>query len=454
MAKEEIKQLSEDFLYILYNAALKHSNVCSIIVENMKPEYLPDKQFQSINKIISIYFKANKCAPSVGILMEKVRDDLDAVELIQTINEVSYNETDDIIIDTLEEYIKDVRLKQLYQKIPQYYNKGQAEKAQDEIKKYAEWLNSFSLHASSFVDVIGSFKERYDNNVKEMEEIKQQNKLPVSRFYIDDLDEMNGGRNLRTQLTCFLAPTGVGKSHLARHIGLHAAIDDGLDVLHFQLEGSLKETTDAYSGALIEKSSYLYERGKFSENEMNRFLTMLEQYAGNIDVKSFPRFNNKVSTIDIKAGIDEYKKIYNKPPDVVIVDSMDLLTDASGRQWDNDHERHKRIAVANDLKDIAGDEDIWIVVTYQATMENRDWLNDEKNVLTEYNCAEAKGLARPMTHLISLNQSDNERKENVMRLHVAKSRFFKKGKTIKIATRYEDEVFYDKQRTLNLSKVA
>ena len=44
MAKEEIKQLSEEFLYILYNAALKRSNICGIIVENMRPEYLPDKR--------------------------------------------------------------------------------------------------------------------------------------------------------------------------------------------------------------------------------------------------------------------------------------------------------------------------------------------------------------------------------------------------------------------------
>lgn len=453
MAKDEIKHLSEDFLYILYNVALKRSNICGIIVENMKPDYLPDKQFQTINKIISIYFKANKCSPSVGILMEKVRDDLDAVELVQTINEVTYNETDEIIIDTLEEFIKDVKLKQLYAKIPSYYNKGQAEKAQDEIKKYAEWLNSFSLHSSSFIDVIGTFKERYDDNLRAMEDMKLQNKPIVSRFYVDDLDNLNGGRNLRTQLTCFLAPTGVGKSHIARHVGLHAAIDDGLNVLHFQLEGSQKEVVDAYSGALIEKSSYLYERGRLSDAEMDRFIVQMDQYAGNIDVKAFPRFNNKVTTIDIKAGIDEYKKTYGSTPDLVIIDSMDLLGDASGKTWDSDHERHKRIAVANDLKDIAGDEDLWIVVTYQATMENRDWLNDEKNVLTEYNCSEAKGLARPMTHLISMNQSDNERKENIMRLHVAKSRFFKKGNTFKIATRYEDEVFYDRQRTLNLSKV-
>ena len=33
----------------------------------------------------------------------------------------------------------------------------------------------------------------------------------------------------------------------------------------------------------------------------------------------------------------------------------------------------------------------------------------------------------PMTHLITLNQSDNEMKEDTMRLYVAKSRFFKKG---------------------------
>ena len=29
--------------------------------------------------------------------------------------------------------------------------------------------------------------------------------------------------------------------------------------------------------------------------------------------------------------------------------------------------------------------------------EDREWLNDERNVLTEYNCSEAKGLARPCT---------------------------------------------------------
>jgi replicative DNA helicase len=453
MAKEQ-RALSEEFLYLLYNSAFRKGYICGIVVENMRNDYLPDKQFQLINKVISVYYKAYKSAPSYGFVTEKINEDFDAVELLQTIKEFEYNDPEEVIISTFEEYIKDVKLKQLYAKIPQYYNKGQADKAQEEIKQYAEWLNSFSLHASKFVNVIDTFGERYNENVKAVEESRRMSKRTINRFYIDDLDEMNGGRSLRGQLSCFLASTGIGKSHIARHIGTHAAIDDGLNVLHFQLEGSEKEVVDAYSGCLVERSSYCYERGKFSAKEMEAFQKKLSQLSGNIDVRSFPKFNNKVSTVDIKNGIEEYKKIYGESPDLIIIDSMDLLTDSSGKNYDNDHERHKRIAVANDLKDLASDEDVWIVVTYQATIENKDWRNDEKNVLTEYNCAEAKGLGRPLTHLISLNQSDNEAKEQTMRLHVAKSRFFKKGATVKIATRYEDEVFYDRQRTLNMSKCA
>ena len=36
--------------------------------------------------------------------------------------------------------------------------------------------------------------------------------------------------------------------------------------------------------------------------------------------------------------------------------------------------RSKRIAVANDLKDLAADEKVWMVVTYQSTIEDREWL--------------------------------------------------------------------------------
>ena len=41
-----------------------------------------------------------------------------------------------------------------------------------------------------------------------------------------------------------------------------------------------------------------------------------------------------------------------------------------------------------------------------------------------------------------------------MRLFVAKSRFFEKGEPFRIATDYEHEQFYDRERSMNINKVA
>lgn len=447
------QKLNENFLYELYYCAFKYESVCSTIVQYMEEEYLPDVTFQQLHKLIVKYHKEYKSAPSLSVIQQAPATDYSVISLAEDIRALNDVRSVDAVIDMFGEFIKNVKLQHSYKKIGELYNNNEQDKAQKIMVDYAEWLSNFSLNDSRFVDVGATFSDRHANNKKKAEEQSNNGLSPVTRFYIDELDNRNLGRNLRKQLTCLLAATGVGKSHAARHIGV-GSCRDGLHVLHFQLEGSEEEVLDAYSGALIERSAYNFERGRFSDLEMSKLMQKIDSFFGTIVVRSFPRFNNQVSTVDIKNGIIGYIKKYNRKPDVVIIDSMDLLTDSSKRNWDAAHERNKRIAVANDLKDLAGDENVWIVATYQATIENRDFLNDEKNVLTEYNCAEAKGLSRPCTHLISLNQSDSERRENTMRLHVAKSRFFAKGEPFKIATDYDNEVFYDKPRTLNIQACA
>ena len=446
----KISPLSTEFLYELYATALRQDHLCAIVSQHMRSEYLPDRSFQRIQKVIASHYHTYKHTPSYAILSQTFHDDVDALELIDTFREYDEGQSIEVMTDMLESYIKGVRLQKVYVEVGKLYNDNQQEKAEDVLRKYAEWVAGFTLKSSSFVNVAETFMERYEANKRREFEEEQSGAAKVIRFYIPFLDALNGGRNLRGQLTCFLASTGVGKSHIAKWIGVRANIDDNLNVLHFQLEGSEEEALNAYSGGLISKNAYYYEKGKIHDAEMKHYQKMIESYGGSIVVRSYPRFNAQVSTLDIKNGISEYRKLEGHSPDIVIIDSMDLLTDARHRNWGAEHERAKRIAVANDLKDLAADEKVWMVVTYQSTIEDRDWLNNESNVLTEYNCSEAKGLARPCTHLISLNQSSAERKENVMRLHIAKSRFFKKGATIKIATDYDNEVFYDSQRTDSL----
>lgn len=446
--------LSPEFLYSLYACALQHENICVLLVNNMRGEYLPDHTFQKIQNALSTHYRTYHEIPTYAVLSQIFVDDLEALELIDTFREYDQGQNSEVLIDLLEKYIKGVRLQAVYQDVGRLYNENKQEQAQHALTEYAKWVSEFTLKASQFVDVGATFEERFLENRKLDKEEELSKDSKVTRFYIPYLDSLNAGRNLRGQLTCILASTGVGKSHVAKWIGSRADIDDGLHVLHFQLEGSQAEALNAYSGALIGRNAFFYERGKISDREFAHYKQLVSSYAGNIQVRCYPLFNSQVSTLDIKNGIIDYRKFNGYNPDIVIVDSMDLLTDSQQRRWDSEHERMKRVTVAKELKDLATDENVWIVATYQSTIENRDWLNNENNVLTEYNCSEAKGLARPCTHLISLNQTAAEMSDSVMRLHIAKSRFFPKGDTIKVATNYDEEIFCDIQRTMSLNNNA
>lgn len=450
MSKDIKNVLTEEFLAELYNAAFDNDYLCSVICQYMQDEYLPDKQYQMLNNALKTFYREHKQAPRYGVIKQILSSSRAVSELFDDIKSMAVGADPDALRDQFENYLKLVRFKKIYKEIGKKYENGDGLSAILEFQDEARKLSQFTLAPDEFVDVAATFESRLnENRAKHEEDTKLK---AVTRFYIDELDEKNHGRNLRTQLTIALAMSGVGKSHYARWVGANAAYNDGLNVLHFQLEGSASEVLDAYSASLVKARTFEYENGTMNSHLIEIFRKQMENYAGTLKVKAYPKFGKEVSTIDIHNGCDDYKKKYGYYPDVIIIDSLDLLSDSSGKSWDNKTLRFKRIAVAKDLKDIAADVNAWVFATYQATIEDPEWVNNEKNVLNGYNLSEAKGLQRPCTHLISLNQSVNEEKEHTMRLYVAKSRFFPKGSPFRICTDYEHEIFYDRGATLNLSK--
>lgn len=442
--------LSEEFLMDLFRTCMDDSYVLSVMYANLKSEHLPDRDSITLFQALKKYYGEHKQTPPFSAIREAISGNNSAVRLLTNI----YESTDGLetrnCVNMLEEYLKRVTFQKYYKQAGDVYNKGGYDKAFATLSEYMEWARSFSLSDAEYTNIIQTFADRFQKNRIKNNTIGKCR--PITRFYIDELDVRNGGRDLRTQLTCILAPTGIGKTHAARWIGRNACFD-GFNVLHIQLEGSKEEVENAYSASLVSCNSFRYEHGTLRDADVERMVQEIKNISGRLYVRTYPKFNSHVSTIQIKEAIAEFSERYNIKPDVIIIDSMDLLTDASGRRYGENGERHKRIAVANDLKDLAADENVWMVVTYQSTIENPEWLNDEKNVLTEYNTAEAKGLSRPLTHLITLNQSSNERREHTMRINVAKSRFFERGDVFKIATDYDNETFYDRARTMNINKV-
>lgn len=448
MTKKNENVLTEGFLAELYNAAITDNYMCSVVTTYMRDEYLPDQQYQQLTAALRRYFHDYKTAPGYGILEQMVSNSRAVTELVEEIHESSDDTDMDGLRDQYESYLKLVRFKKIYKEIGKMYDDGDGMKAINAMSIESKELSTFTLKPDEFVDVAGTFDDRLrDNKAKYADATR---KRPVNCFFIDELDELNAGRNLRTQLSVFFAMSGVGKSHLARWEGSNNAYVGGHNVLHIQLEGAASETLDAYQAGLIHSQAFAFENGHINQHLIDQFHKQIKDYSGTLKVKAYPKFGKEISTIDVRNDCEKYKEKYGYYPDVLIIDSMDLLTDSSGKSWDNKSLRFKRIAVANDLKDLAAEIDAWVIATYQATIENQETVNDEKFVLNGYNLSEAKGLQRPCTHLISLNQSRNEDKENTMRLYVAKSRFFKKSEPFRICTDFEHECFYSRERTLNL----
>lgn len=447
---KDINVLSEEFLMDLFRTCMKDSYVLSVVYANLKSEHLPDRDSIALFKALKRYYGEYKQIPPFSAIREAISGNKSAISLLNDIYESTEGLETKQCVALVEEYLKRVNFQKAYKRAGDAYNKDGYQESCRILTEYTEWARSFSLVDAEYTNIVKTFADRFKHN-RSKTNAKDSGRA-ITRFYIDELDIRNGGRDLRTQLTCILAPTGIGKTHAARWIGRNACLD-GFNVLHIQLEGSKDEVENAYSASLVQCNTYRYEHGTLRDADIERMTKEIEAISGRLYVRTYPKFNSHVSTIQIKEAIAEFKERYNLTPDIIIIDSMDLLTDASGRRYGENGERHKRIAVANDLKDLAGDENVWMVVTYQSTIENPEWLNDEKNVLTEYNTAEAKGLSRPLTHLITLNQSANERREHTMRINVAKSRFFERGEAFKIATDYDNEVFYDRTRTMNINKV-
>mgnify|MGYP002623106158 CR=1 FL=1 len=447
MAKKIENVLTEGFLAELYNCAITDNHICSVVTRYMEDRFLPDAQYQLLNTELKNYFQKYKVAPQYGVIEQRLSCSRSASELLDEIRGMATSVDSDSVRDQFEEYLKLVQFKKMLKEAQKRYDDGERMVALNGCIRESAELQKFTLKPEEFIDIAGTALQRLREN-KEARE--NPNCVPVNSFYIDGLDAMNRGCDLRSQLSLFMAMSGVGKSHIARYIGFNAAYVSGLNVLHFQLEGSEKETTDAYSAMLFKDSTYNYSNGRINQHAIDHFTQTLEHNKGTLRVRAFPKFGKEFSTIDADNEIEKYKEKFGYYPDVVIFDSLDLMTDSSGKSWDPKSLRHKRIAVAQDIKDLAGKINAWCVATYQATIENPDWVNDEKNVLTAFNTSECKGLQRPCTHLITLNQSRREYQEQTMRIYADKFRFARKVEPFRIATDYEHELFYDRNRSLNL----
>lgn len=446
MAKSDT--LTSNFVAELFAAALGKRTVFDIVRQYLKFSYL---QIESEKKlwqwVTNRYDKTGK-VPTIGQIQQHFSDDEGILDKLEEIGDVEIDEQGgyELIVESFEKYIKKMKFLEANDKIADVYNRGEKDNAWDLFVKYAEDFSKFSIQDAKFETVFGDFAERQAK--RKSDDWKYRFKVPTT---IDEIDYRLGGENggpETGECVLWLGDSGAGKSQVLVHVGVSAA-RQGFRVAHFQLEGTKEQCLNRYDAAWTGTLYQDVKLGNITSKKMEvtkRIIKKLRK--SDIIVSSEETFNAKTLT-DIRREVKEMEKKYGKI-DVIIIDYLELLEVGDGHNYTPHEERFRQAKLAKGMKMLAMEFNAVVHTATQSSNIPEEQKNDPEFVITRAQLNEDKGKLRPFDIFITINQTRDEAKEEVMRLHTDKLRDYKNGDPIHICNNFAYARFYDRKRTLNM----
>jgi hypothetical protein len=198
------------------------------------------------------------------------------------------------------------------------------------------------------------------------------------------------------------------------------------------------------------------ETGRVPLHVLEEARETIKRLQGEISVYAFEQFDTaKLS--DVRMHLMEMEKQLASDPNtpqeqaklhVGIIDYLELFDPADGKKYKPSEERFRREASANQIKNMAIEFEMAMFLGTQASDVPRDKWNSETFVMDRSNVAECKGLARPMNYFLTLNQTEEEYNEQIMRVYGDKFRDHEANKLCTFVQARERGRFYSHERTM------
>lgn len=444
MAKSDI--LTNNFVSELFSAALEKRTVFDIVKQYLKFSYLQIESEKKLWQWVTNRYEKTGKVPTIGQIQQQFSDDENVLDKLQEISDVEIDEGGyELIIDSFENYIKKMKFLEANDKIADVYNTGDKDKAWDLFVKYAEDFSKFSIQDAKFETVFGDFVERQSR--RKSEDWKFRFKIPTG---IDEIDYRLGGESggpETGECVLWLGDSGAGKSQVLVHVGVSAA-RQGFRVAHFQLEGTKEQCLNRYDSAWTGTLYQDVKLGNITSKKMEVSKKIIKKLRRtDIIVSSEETFNAKTLN-DIRREVKEMEKTYGKI-DVIIIDYLELLEVGDGHNYSPHEERFRQAKLAKGMKMLSMEFNAVVHTATQSSNIPEEQKNDPEFVITRAQLSEDKGKLRPVDIFITINQTRDESKEEVMRLHTDKLRDYKNGDPIHICNNFAYARFYDRKRTMN-----
>lgn len=445
MAKKD--GLASNFVVELLAAALEKRTVFEIVRQYLKFSYLQIESEKKLWQWVTKRYDRTGKVPTIGQIQQQFQDDENVLEKLEEISDVEIDEQGghEMIVDTFEKFIKKMKFLEANDKIADLYNQGKKEQSWDMFVKYAEDFSKFSIQSAKFETVFGDFAERQAK--RRSDDWQFRYKIPTG---IDEIDYRLGGDNggpETGECVLWLGDSGAGKSQVLVSVGISAA-RQGFRVAHFQLEGTKEQCLNRYDAAWTGTLYQDVKLGNITAKKMEvtkRIIKKLRK--SDIIVSSEETFNAKTLP-DIRREVKEMEKTYGKI-DVIIIDYLELLEVGDGHNYTPHEERFRQAKLAKGMKMLAMEFNAVVHTATQSSSIGEEQKNDPEFVITRAQLSEDKGKIRPFDIFITINQTRDESKEEIMRLHTDKLRDYKNGDPIHICNNFAYARFYDRKRTLN-----
>lgn len=447
MAKDNM--LATNFVVELIAAALERRTVFEIVKQYLKFSYLQEETEKKLWQWVTKRYDLTGKVPTIGQIQQQFVDDERVLEKLEEIGDVEIDENGgyELIIDSFEKFIKKMKFLEVNDKIADTYNRGDKEGAWELFVKSAEDFSKFSIQDAKFETVFGDFAERQAK--RKSEDWNFRYKIPTG---IDELDYRLGGESggpETGECVLWLGDSGAGKSQCLTSVGI-AAARQGFRVAHFQLEGTKEQCLNRYDAAWTGTLYQDVKLGNITAKKMEvtkRIIKKLRKT--DIIVSSEETFNAK-TLVDIRRELKEMEKKYGKI-DVIIIDYLELLELGDGHRYTPSEERFRQAKLAKGMKMLAMEFNAVVHTATQSSNIPEEQKNDPEFVITRAQLNEDKGKCRPMDVFVTINQTRDERKEEIMRLYIDKAREYKSGDIIYICNNFAYARFYDRKRTIELN---
>ena len=356
-----------------------------------------------------------------------------------------------LMTDQLETFIRRQTFIATQNEISEMYNSGRMEEAMITLEKRMRDINTFSLEGSSgkFSRVYRDFYANMHRAQKRQEDESRRLQIPTG---ITSIDGLTDGGIPRQDTALWVMRSGVGKSTVLRFIAFYNTSISHNHCLHVQLEGGLDECVVKFDQMIARTTYSKIIRGELTEEteaRLSKIISRAKIVDSDIDVYASEEMMD-MNISDLVEVIESYFREHGYYPDLITLDSLDLLVTGENKKIDYDPSfiKYRLQRCAQKLKDIAKKYDCAIITATQTSEVPFEIWNDPTKVITRSNTEGDRTLVKPFSFVFTGNQTIEEGRNNLMRIFCDKFRNYRNnGIIVKIPTDYEHGFFYDMHRS-------